>query len=177
MCFRFNIGSAGIVTSEPINDAQWHDVTISVDNFEVVMTVDDVITSQAIRTATASIADLLKDSSNMYLGGVSAGYFSNSRDLFTNELAFYKGCIDEVRVGGVLLPFFSQSQQGSTGAAEQFSVLTTRNIVIGCVSDPVCQPETCLNAATCVDEWNQFSCQCAAGEIPGLSFVGSFCGG
>ncbi len=52
-----------------------------------------------------------------------------------------------------------------SGVAEQFKVLTNAlyNVRPGCHSDPVCQSHDCQNEATCIDEWNQRSCQCVLG--------------
>ena len=161
---RFNIGSSGVVTSDPINDAGWHDVTITVDPNTVIMVQDGTTNSQTTRTQDESIVDLLRDSSNMFLGGVPSSYFSGSEDLFSGDLKYYKGCLDEVRVGGVLLPFFSESVQGVTGAAEKFEATSIVGIRTGCHSDPVCDTDDCMNGA-CVDEWNQFSCNCTRGKI------------
>ena len=162
---RFSVGSSGTITTEPVNDAEWHDITISADPNTIILMQDDTRNSQATRTHSASIVELLRDSSNMFLGGVSSSYFLNSRDLFSEGLEYYKGCMDEVRVGGVLLPFFSEASQGATGANEQFKATSIVEIRTGCHSDAVCTSHNCINGASCVDEWNQFSCQCITGKI------------
>ena len=160
------MGSAGIVTTEPINDGQWHDITISTDPNTVIVMQDNRRNSQATRTQGSTIIDILRGSPNVYVGGVSSSYFSASPSLFTGEMSFYKGCLDEIRVGGVLLPFFGESQQGSTGAGEQF-IARPVDVTTGCQGDDVCTSDDCLNGAICVDEWNQYSCQCLTGEVIG----------
>ena len=102
----------------------------------------------------------------MYVGGVPSSYFSASSSLFTGEMSFFKGCLDEVRIGGVLLPFFEESQQGPTGASEQFNARPV-DVTAGCQGDDVCGSNDCLNGATCLDEWNQYSCQCLTGKVFG----------
>ena len=160
------MGSAGIVTTEPINDGEWHDITISTDPNTVILMQDNRRNSQATRTQDSTIIDILRDSSNVYVGGVPSPYFSISSSLFTGEMSFYKGCLDEVRVGGVLLPFFEESRQGRTGAGEQF-IARTLDVTTGCQGDDVCGSNDCLNGAICLDEWNQYSCQCLTGIIFG----------
>ena len=122
--------------------------------------------SQATRTQDSTIIDILRDSSSVYVGGVSSSYFSASSSLLTGEMSFFKGCLDEVRIGGVLLPFFEESQQGATGASEQFNAMPV-DVTAGCQGDDVCGSSDCLNGATCLDEWNQYSCQCLTGMVFG----------
>ena len=129
---------------------------------------DNCENSQTTRTQDSAIIDILRDSSSVYVGGVSSSYFSASSSLFT-EMSFFKGCLDEVRIGGVLLPFFEESQQGPTGASEQFNARPI-DVTAGCQGDDVCGSNDCLNGATCLDEWNQYSCQCLTGKVFGKRF-------
>ena len=158
------MGSSGTVTTEPVNDGIWHNITIATDPNTVTLQRDESTNSQATRMQDSTIVDVLRDSSNVFVGGVPPSYFSASSSLFSGEISFYKGCMDEVRVGGVLLPFFGETQQGSTGAGEQFKA-TPRDVTAGCFSDDVCGSSECQNEATCLDEWNQYSCQCLQGEL------------
>jgi len=79
----------------------------------------------------------------------------------------FKGCMREVRVGGVLLPFFNDTELVNSTAAEKFSVSTREEVTKGeCV---LCFQKECQNEGVCEAPSDQFQCTCPAG------FAGSVC--
>ncbi|PAA59849.1 hypothetical protein BOX15_Mlig002106g5 [Macrostomum lignano] len=90
----------------------------------------------------------------------------------------FKGCLDEVRLNGRLLPLSDWSQPaGEPGFVRYVDWPANGSApqppLIGCHGDPVCElkPLTaCLNSGRCVDLWNYRECVCRPG------FSGAACG-
>ena len=78
----------------------------------------------------------------------------------------YKGCLDDIRIGGLLLPFvdyYNESFNVShvTPLKPRFVVNAT-GVQLGCHSDDVCAPNPCLRGE-CGDVWDLFTCACPEG--------------
>ncbi|XP_033116445.1 protein crumbs-like isoform X2 [Anneissia japonica] len=154
---KFNIsGSTGTLeTSATVNDGSWHDVDIVITHSLlkiIIDDVDDVSGSVVITSFNTVITNTL-----VYLGDVN---FTNT-EFFNNSIGF-EGCLEEVRVGQLLLPYLEPNQYNSV-SPEQFTISTMVDVVSGCQGRAVCDSGPCINGATCEDTWNDYSCQCADG--------------
>nr|XP_045373545.1 protein crumbs homolog 2 [Camelus bactrianus] len=81
----------------------------------------------------------------------------------------FRGCIQDLRLNGLHLPFFrpllgNSSQPSGLGSRQSW------NLTMGCVSEDMCSPDPCLNGGTCLVTWNDFHCTCPA------NFTGPTCG-
>ncbi|XP_077593267.1 protein crumbs homolog 2a [Stigmatopora nigra] len=130
-----------------VSDGRWHRVNVSMADSDRqdspwVITVDGIIDSGNL-AGNAGTLDFLNDpSSSLTLA-----------ETFT-------GCLRAVRMGGVYLPFV---RDHDTPQPSRFSLLGDQEVHLGCSGTPVCQPDPCLNGATCVDLFNQFHCKCNLG--------------
>lgn len=70
------------------------------------------------------------------------------------------GCLREVRVGGVYLPFADGPEPPQQ---MKFLKKAGGRVHLGCSGAPVCLSQPCLNHATCEDLFNLFECSCAPG--------------
>uniref|UniRef100_A0A4X1UK47 Crumbs cell polarity complex component 2 n=1 Tax=Sus scrofa TaxID=9823 RepID=A0A4X1UK47_PIG len=80
----------------------------------------------------------------------------------------FRGCIQDLRLNGLHLPFFppllgNSSQPSAPGSRQSW------NLTMGCVSEDTCSPDPCLNGGTCLVTWNDFHCTCPA------NFTGPTC--
>ncbi|KAK2492081.1 hypothetical protein MC885_017825 [Smutsia gigantea] len=87
----------------------------------------------------------------------------------------FRGCLQDLRLNGLHLPFFplplgNSSQPSELGSRQSW------NLTMGCVSEDMCipalillQPDPCLNGGTCLVTWNDFRCTCPA------NFTGPTC--
>jgi protein crumbs len=96
------------------------------------------------------------------------------------EADYFRGCMEEVRIGGVLLPFFTEEDlinstpeselnptQPNSTASQKFVVDERGELTMGeCV---LCYQTECQNGGSCADPSDQFQCSCMAG------FNGPFC--
>jgi len=85
-------------------------------------------------------------------------------------LLFILGCIDEVRVGGQLLPFYDQNLitdfiNMPVPASTNFQLITL-NPFPGCHGDDLCgeRENICQNGGTCINNFNQIICNCMQGK-------------
>ena len=149
-----------------VDDGETHSVVVGAAVAGgVVLTVDGVVTRGV--DAPAFALDVLLG--YVTAGGAPAAYRRNNPHMFA-AAANFAGCLSEVRVGGVILPVFSQSAVGNTTAARRFDAREIADVQPGCVGDDVCATHRCDNGATCVDVWNMYTCTCA------LGFDGDRCG-
>ncbi|KAJ8379598.1 hypothetical protein SKAU_G00003760 [Synaphobranchus kaupii] len=74
----------------------------------------------------------------------------------------FTGCLGEVRVGGVYLPFVRHGDAPPPQQA-RFLLQGDGDVQPGCVGSPVCSSRPCLNDGVCEDLFNLFNCSCAAG--------------
>ncbi|RZF34933.1 hypothetical protein LSTR_LSTR011427 [Laodelphax striatellus] len=88
----------------------------------------------------------------------------------------FKGCIGQVRIGGLLLPFFTPEQLDAAGDSPAFSSVDhfalifgagdARNLTYDCL---LCFQMECINGGRCANETESYLCDCPAG------FTGDFC--
>ena len=131
-----------MIEEQQYSDALWHNVT--------VMLPANVHTTSQL---------------SVYVGGVPDGEVVPTEDLLP-----YKGCMDEVRLGGFVLPLYHDSQLLEENAAvDKFLLSDASAAVTGCDGDPVCDDHACEYGGTCVDIWNAYDCDC----VPGYN--GTFC--
>lgn len=133
-------------SDQPVADGNWHQVEISMVE----------------PTHGASLWAVLVDGRE---AGGSLGVAGNLN--FLNESSVwlaenFTGCLAEVRVGGVYLPFI---RDGGTPPPQQVRFFREggEDVQLGCVGSPVCSPQTCMNDGVCEDLFNLFNCSCAPG--------------
>ncbi|XP_065210644.1 protein crumbs isoform X2 [Planococcus citri] len=81
---------------------------------------------------------------------------------------FYRGCIGEVRIGGLLLPYFTSKQlkvQNDTTLYkrdyfELNDAFSRNNVALNC---SLCFPADCQNGGKCSNAAESYSCQCSPG--------------
>nr|KAF6433154.1 crumbs cell polarity complex component 2 [Molossus molossus] len=80
----------------------------------------------------------------------------------------FRGCLQDLRLNGLHLPFLSPLL-GNSSQPSELGSRQSRNLTMGCVSEDVCSPNSCLNGGTCLVTWNDFHCNCPA------NFTGPTC--
>ncbi|KAM9734946.1 protein crumbs homolog 2-like [Menidia menidia] len=86
--------------------------------------------------------------------------FLNQEGVLLVAAESFTGCLGAVRVGGVYLPFGGDRDRPQRS---QFNLVGAPEVRLGCRGAPVCDPDPCLNGATCEDLFNRFSCACGPG--------------
>uniref|UniRef100_A0A8C9V612 Crumbs cell polarity complex component 2 n=1 Tax=Scleropages formosus TaxID=113540 RepID=A0A8C9V612_SCLFO len=138
-----NVEALAFTSMQPLSDGDWHQVRVA-------------------------MADPQQGSSRwmMAVDGERSGIsLAAAGDLsFLNESTVYlaenfTGCLGEVRVGEVYLPFLSDGAPQSARFVRQGA----EEVRLGCTGSPVCRPNPCLNNGTCEDLFDLFGCVCAPG--------------
>ncbi|EEZ98818.2 protein crumbs [Tribolium castaneum] len=71
---------------------------------------------------------------------------------------FFKGCINEIRIGGILLPFFPSNELFQK--YHYFELYSENRPQIGCI---LCHPIDCYNQGVCANPLEFYKCNCPAG--------------
>lgn len=141
-------------------------ITFTGSEGEVILSVDGSVARLNYSNAqTVSSRGCNSSSGYMeaYIGMTRLDVVGSIGDLLDSD--FFKGCLSEVRINGILLPFFNKSQLLNNTAVQRFDLEESRDIQIGCYGDDVCSVSTnpCRNDGQCEDLWNAYSCHCTAG--------------
>ena len=75
----------------------------------------------------------------------------------------YRGCMQELRIAGVLVPFFTPEQLGNNIASDRFDIETVDMVetaVSGCI---LCYENECQNGAKCAQPQELYECECQPG--------------
>ena len=76
----------------------------------------------------------------------------------------YRGCMRELRIAGVLVPFFTPAQLVNNTASDRFDVETGSDVVETSVSGCVlCYEHECQNGAKCAEPQEKYECACQPG--------------
>lgn len=131
-----------------VNDGQWHDVVFNITNTQSYVSVDGSVTFNSSRPNNWDITSLLQRAPVMV------------------GQSMFKGCLDNVRVGGLLLPFVDYydstfNVSHVTPLRPHFNVIAS-GVQLGCHSDDVCALNPCVRGV-CGDVWNLFTCACPEG--------------
>ncbi|XP_052789096.1 protein crumbs-like isoform X2 [Mya arenaria] len=141
------------------NNAKWYHAKINEDTSQVTMIVTDtdhmtVTNVTRSRPSTGATLDaMLRNSGNrLHLGAQS-----------------YQGCLREVRMQGILLPFFRDELFINNTSVQKFKLQSKMGITDGCRYQDGCDEDSCPGATQCVPDYYTYSCNCSTG------FEGRWC--
>jgi len=143
-------------TDALVADGIWHEITVTFTHNLTSLIIDGNSTDDQ-PVAENGLQNFVDSSCEVF---VAANAESNNH---------FKGCLGEVRINSLLLPFFARTELANDTSTERFDVVQMHDVEIGCHGDDVCSYTNCLNNGTCQDVWNAHVCECAAG------FNGTFC--
>jgi len=138
-----------VFSDKVINNGVWHDVHLNSSD-RIYLTIDG----------------LTQSFQGSFTGQALQSLLTTLVTIGQNTLVPFKGCLDNLRVGGVLLPFksyYNSSYNVShvTPLKPHFEA-TVSGINSGCHSDDVCGLLPCVRG-NCSNVWNAFKCACPVG--------------
>ncbi|XP_041429989.1 crumbs 2, cell polarity complex component S homeolog isoform X2 [Xenopus laevis] len=138
-----NVDGVQLNATKEVADAIWHRVVITMEK-----------TTAVNSQWTFQLDDNLQKTF-LWEGGNLNFLRSN---IFISLAKDYTGCLGEVSIGGIYLPFTDHvlPQQ------DQF-IRKSDTLELGCQGADVCTESPCLHSGTCQDLFNSFSCACRTG--------------
>ena len=150
--------------SYPVSDSKWFFAKVidSVDS--VTLTLfdnDDVNVFQNVSSqkplGSVDLTDLIMaDGNKVKVGTEVAGVD------FANNIFAYEGCLTELRIGGILLPFFTDEQFVNNTSRQKF-LLQGHNFEHGCQTDQACVDNQCRHSSVCIPDFYTYVCNCSTG--------------
>ncbi|XP_077506591.1 cell polarity complex component crumbs [Amblyomma americanum] len=153
--WQFGFGEQTVSFGVNATQGEWRELRISVSSSAINATLfpEDVRTLHRVDDGTLGLSDLLKEA--MVLGGdPAAASAGNPRG------APFEGCLKEVRLGGILLPFFTPDRlMGNDDATkwDRFELLGSNEPLADCI---LCQAEQCAHGGSCQDPLKSYICVC-----------------
>lgn len=146
-----------IESEMPVNDGEWHMAELVMQEPTSLMSkwalvLDGDLEEAAVSEDASGNLDFLKDGVDILVGGLGAGAGGN-----------LVGCLGPLEIGGLLLPFYTDSEANLPRPQEEQFLHTSGSPWLGCWGTDVCSPEPCLNGGVCTDLFNQFRCECPLG--------------
>lgn len=140
-----NIEGVSFLSQNAVTDGAWHTISVSMEE-------PSALSSRWVAH--------LDGSANMTLQGNAGNldFLKNNALIVLAEN--FTGCLGQVKIGGIYLPFTSDL---SYPQPEQFQQSSRRTVQLGCTGADVCASSPCSNAGICKDLFNSFSCACSAG--------------
>nr|XP_061794927.1 protein crumbs homolog 1-like [Nerophis lumbriciformis] len=143
--------STSIWSEGPINDGNWHSMSLGVDKTTSRWVVDVDASREEIPRLSVEDLDLLREDTDIFLAGLSSESPVN-----------FSGCLGPVQIGDLLLPFHLDTElKLPRPQEEQFSRLNANaSPRYGCRGTSVCEPNPCENRGTCEDLFDAHRCDC-----------------
>lgn len=140
-----SIEGVSFLSQKSVTDGAWHTISVSMEE-------PSALSSRWLARLDGSV--------NMTLQGNAGNldFLKNNAVIVLAEN--FTGCLGQVMIGGIHLPFTAHL---SYPQPEQFQQSGGRTAQLGCAGADVCASSPCLNAGTCEDLFNSFSCACSAG--------------
>jgi len=153
----YDFGALSSLNNEAfIADGIWHEITVTFTHNVTSVIIDRNITDNQ-PVSESHLQNFVNSSCEVFVGADA-----ESKNHF-------KGCLGEMRINSLLLPFFTRAELANDTSMERFDIVQMYGVEIGCHGDDVCGYTHCLNNGTCRDVWNAHVCDCAAG------FNGTMC--
>ncbi|KAJ8356558.1 hypothetical protein SKAU_G00193520 [Synaphobranchus kaupii] len=137
-----------------LNDNQWHNVVITRDNGNThTLKVDAKSVSQVVNGAKN-----LDLKGELYIAGLGPGMYNTLPKLVVSRDGF-QGCLASVDLNGRLPDLINDA------------IFRSGQIERGCEGpSTTCQEDSCANMGVCIQQWENFTCDCSM-----TSYVGTQC--
>ena len=146
------------LTSTNVNDGQWHNFTLTGHGGIITATLDGIKDESAeiyLEDDDSQLDILLLVQEAMVVLG--SQYNVGSANVYTD---FFRGCVGEIRIGDILLPYFTETELVNSTASNKFILAQSTNLTTAaCV---LCYENDCVKGY-CEDPSEKFECQCPTG--------------
>ncbi|XP_047444137.1 protein crumbs homolog 1 isoform X3 [Mugil cephalus] len=136
--------SEGLKAESAVDDGEVHFVSVEVANGRMTLNVEDQEQAE-VEVGTVSV----QAGDTVYVGGLLES------GLTLDFGGYFKGCIQDLRIGDRRLQFF-----GLDSSVSSYPLELIENVTAGCSGDNVCRSNPCLNGGMCFSKWDDFTCTC-----------------
>ncbi len=145
-----------LLVANDVTDGLWHTVEVSFDDRGgVSASLDGEADIELSYDSTVTDLGSFVSQSRVVVGA--------SRVDESQMTNFFRGCIGEIRVGGVLLPFFTEEQLVNSTAGRKFVVSQVSNVAASGAECVLCYQHECANGGVCANPDTEFECRCPEG--------------
>lgn len=139
-----------------VNDGRWHTAILSMNNPAALtsrwsLVVDERRDQASISSTSSGDLDFLREDTDILLGGWELDAGAN-----------LDGCLGSVEIGGLVLPFYAETELSMPRPQEEKFLRTSGMMNLGCWGSDVCSPNPCDNGGHCEDLFDLFKCRCPA---------------
>ncbi|XP_056600561.1 protein crumbs homolog 1-like isoform X2 [Triplophysa dalaica] len=139
-----------------VNDGRWHRGHFSMDSTTLQtsrwrMVVNEHWETPSTSFTTSGDLGFLREGVDIFLGGLGPDSGGN-----------LVGCLGLVEIGGLVLPYFSDSEMNLPRPQIEHFLKTSGSPYLGCWGFKYCELDTCHNGGVCEDLFNLFKCHCPA---------------
>ncbi|KAK3607491.1 hypothetical protein CHS0354_010303 [Potamilus streckersoni] len=121
------------------------------DNTNINSTKIELITFRLF-----NLSEIVHSSQNIIRIGPQGGNWDGSN--------LFKGCLSDVRIDNILLPFFNDNEIVNNTSKEKFMLNSSKDLQIGCHgNNSPCQYSQCKNGASCGEDFVDYNCSCQKG--------------
>ena len=136
-----------------ISDGAWRTVKLSktLPTSRWIMDVDGSQTQPSMSQTAAGNLDFLREGADIFLGGLGLDAGVN-----------FSGCVGSVEIGGLLLPFYLDTELNLPRPQEEQFLRVDDNTAPrhGCWGASVCSSNPCRNQGACEDLFDLHHCTC-----------------
>ncbi|KAK3087011.1 hypothetical protein FSP39_000290 [Pinctada imbricata] len=147
-----------------IADKRWHKIELTEYQSNITLMVTGPFENKSSlvdrNSNMATFRSLVDKTSEISLGRKSS--------IFSYH--YFKGCIKEPRIGGILLPFYLQSEFTNFTTQEYFEATMISQIAHNCVEGSECGSNQCRHSSTCKPDYYGYTCDCT-----GTGYEGFWC--
>lgn len=159
-----------LVVPYPVSDSRWFmakvfdtsdAVTLTLYDLEEVTEFQNVSAPKSVNSA--GLNDLVQADGNEVIVGTRVTGVDTENNVFA-----YHGCLREFRLGGILLPFFTDDQFVNNTSQEKF-LLQAQRFNHGCIAGQGCSDNQCRHNSMCIPDYYTYLCNCS------LGYMGRWC--
>nr|CAH7754904.1 unnamed protein product [Callosobruchus chinensis] len=132
---------------------------VTFDYMSIIRSANNTMTGYIPASDTTTADMLISNSLENYDGFVDDVLYKVDKNKTTDN---FKGCLGEIRIGGLLLPYFKPKEiyHNQTYQVERFELDSDADIKLGCI---LCYDTDCFNKGYCVNSTETYKCNCQAG--------------
>ena len=150
-----------------VSNSVWYMAVVTETDDSVTLTLTEDGSEAVIASATGrkdsgtQLTNFLRHRDTMIVIGNVDEYHARN--------PYYHGCLKEVRIGKILLPFFTDDLFVNNTSVEKFLLQYKRDLNLGCTAGDMCRYSQCQHGSTCIADFYDYTCNCSS------SYAGRWC--